>query len=57
MTIHAHPIFADKWAAVDVETYDGRECPMGLGPTRNEAIADLMRQIERQNNENTVVKS
>ena len=34
------------WSAVDDETYDGEGSPIGWGATREEAIADLLDQIE-----------
>lgn len=33
------------WYAVDDETYDGPGCPVGMGPTQEAAIADLMEQL------------
>lgn len=39
------------WDAVDDDTYDGAEgsnCPIGHGATEQEAIADLMQQIEER---------
>jgi len=42
------PIPTDKfdWSAIDDATYDGPGCPMGTGTTEQEAIADLMEQLE-----------
>lgn len=37
------------WTAIDDDTYEGAEdsrCPIGRGPTREAAIADLLEQIE-----------
>jgi hypothetical protein len=37
------------WSAVDDDTYDGAEdshCPIGHGATEQEAIADLLDQLE-----------
>jgi hypothetical protein len=34
------------WQAVDDDTYDGPNCPIGLGATEEEAIADLLEQLE-----------
>lgn len=34
------------WYAVDDETYDSSPgCPVGMGPTQEAAIADLMEQL------------
>ena len=40
------PIRDCDWAAVDDDTYDGPGCPIGTGATEQEAIADLLQQIE-----------
>jgi hypothetical protein len=37
------------WCALDDDTYDGApysNCPIGLGATEDEAIADLKQQLE-----------
>jgi len=34
------------WCAVDDDTYDGEGCPCGWGATEEDAISDLMEQIE-----------
>jgi hypothetical protein len=37
------------WSAIDDDTYDGApdsRCPVGYGKTEEDAIADLMQQIE-----------
>lgn len=34
------------WSAIDDETYDGEGCPIGRGPTEQDAINDLLEQIE-----------
>lgn len=34
------------WEAVDDDTYDGPGCPIGLGATEMEAVADLIEQLE-----------
>lgn len=40
---------AEKWTAVDDDTYDGPGSPIGTGPTREAAIADLREQIADRN--------
>ncbi len=43
------PLRCFDWSAIDDDTYDGAEdshCPIGHGATEQEAIDDLMRQIE-----------
>jgi hypothetical protein len=40
------------WSAIDDDTYDGPGCPIGLGSTKEAAIADLLQQIEQ----NTMTK-
>jgi hypothetical protein len=40
------PIRQFDWSAVDDSTYDGPGCPIGTGTTEQEAIADLLQQIE-----------
>lgn len=42
------PTNAFNWEAVDDDTYDGPGCPIGLGSTEAEAIADLTEQLEEQ---------
>lgn len=34
------------WTAIDEETYDGPEAPIGYGSTEQEAIADLKEEID-----------
>jgi len=34
------------WSAIDDNTYDGPGSPMGWGATEQEAIEDLLRQLE-----------
>jgi hypothetical protein len=34
------------WEAWDDDTYDGPPCPVGLGATEAEAIADLLERME-----------
>lgn len=39
----------NEWQAIDADSYDGAEdsnCPVGYGKTEQEAIDDLMEQIE-----------
>ena len=46
---HVFPPIPDRrfdWSAVDDATYDGPGCPIGYGATEQEAIADLLDQIE-----------
>ena len=40
------PLRQFDWSAVDDDTYDGEGCPIGYGATEQEAIADLMAQLE-----------
>lgn len=40
------PIRDFDWSAVDDDTYDGEGCPIGFGRTEEDAIADLLAQIE-----------
>jgi hypothetical protein len=40
------PLRQFDWCAVDDSTYDGPGCPVGYGATEQEAIDDLMLQIE-----------
>lgn len=43
------PIRCFDWSAIDDDTYDGAEdshCPIGRGATEQEAIDDLLQQIE-----------
>lgn len=43
------PVPTDKfdWQAIESGTYDGEPgCPIGFGATEQEAIADLMEQLE-----------
>jgi hypothetical protein len=40
------PIRRFDWSAVDDDTYDGPGCPIGYGATKEEAIGDLMEQLE-----------
>ena len=45
------PIRQFDWSAVDDDTYDGPGCPIGTGATEQEAIDDLLRQIEEMSDE------
>ena len=40
------PIRNRDWFAVDDSTYDGPGCPIGWGATEQEAIEDLLDQLE-----------
>jgi hypothetical protein len=40
------PLRQFDWCAVDDSTYDGPGCPVGYGATEQEAIDDLMMQVE-----------
>lgn len=40
------PIREFDWIAVDDDTYDGPSCPIGYGRTEQEAIKDLLEQLE-----------
>ncbi len=43
------PIRQFDWSAIDDDTYDGAEdshCPIGHGATEQDAIDDLLEQIE-----------
>lgn len=40
------PIRDFDWSAIDDDTYDGPGSPIGTGRTEQDAIADLMGQIE-----------
>jgi hypothetical protein len=35
-----------EWTALDEDSYDGWGSPMGLGNSREEAIQDLMNQLD-----------
>jgi hypothetical protein len=44
-TTHIYPPIPDRnhdWCAYDDNTYDGPGCIVGWGPTREEAIKDLL---------------
>lgn len=40
------PIRSHDWSAVDDDTYDGPGCPIGSGATEQQAIDDLLEQME-----------
>jgi len=40
------PMRQFDWLAVDDDTYDGEGCPIGTGATEQEAINDLLEQME-----------
>ena len=40
------PIRSFDWCAVDGDTYDGPGCLIGYGATEQEAIDDLLAQME-----------
>lgn len=40
------PIRHFDWSAIDEETYDGPGCPVGYGATEQEAIDDLLAQVD-----------
>jgi hypothetical protein len=47
------PVRSYDWCAVDNDTFDEENpaTPVGYGPTKEEAIADLLRQIEEANDD------
>jgi hypothetical protein len=45
------PIRWLDWSAVDDDTYDGPGSPIGTGATEQEAIADLLEQLEEKREE------
>jgi hypothetical protein len=42
------PIRSFDWSAIDDDTYDGPGSRMGWGATEQEAIKDLMDQLEEE---------
>ncbi len=42
------PIRDFDYCAVDDDTYDGEGCPIGYGPTKEAAKADLLNAIEER---------
>jgi hypothetical protein len=42
------PVRSFDWSAIDDETYDGVGCPVGHGATEQQAINDLLAQIEER---------
>ena len=50
-TEYVYPPIPDRnhdWSAIDDNTYDGPGSPMGWGRTEQEAIDDLLRQLEER---------
>ena len=50
-TEYVFPPISDRrfdWSAVDDDNYDGPGSPIGYGRTEEEAIADLLEQIEER---------
>ena len=41
MKIKTQKHYSEEWTAIDEESYDGSESPMGSGNTEDEAIEDL----------------
>ena len=44
--IERTPHYNYRWYAIDDDTYDGPGSPMGFGKTEQEAIDDLLAEIE-----------
>jgi hypothetical protein len=42
------PNRAFDWSAIDDDTYDGPGSPVGRGPTKESALADLLEQREER---------
>jgi hypothetical protein len=42
------PIRCCDWSAIDRDTYEGEGCPIGWGASEEEAIADLLEQINER---------
>jgi hypothetical protein len=40
------------WSAIDDDTYDGPGCQIGRGATEQEAVKDLLAQLEERENDN-----
>ncbi len=40
------PVRHFDWSAIDDDTYDGHGCTIGYGATEQEAVADLLEQLE-----------
>jgi hypothetical protein len=45
------PVRQFDWSAVDDDTYDGHGSPIGYGRTEQEAVADLLEQMEERRRE------
>jgi len=39
------PLREFDWSAYNQDTYDGPGCPIGYGPSKSTAIADLLTQL------------
>lgn len=37
--------YENEWTAIDMQTYDGHESPVGYGDTKAAAISDLKEKI------------
>lgn len=51
VTTYVYPPIPDRrydWCAVDDDTYDGPGSLIGRGATKEEAIADLLEQMEER---------
>lgn len=46
MKVRTQQHYATEWTAIDHDTYDGPESPIGMGKTEQEAIADLKEQLD-----------
>jgi hypothetical protein len=46
MRIVVRQYYHFEWTALDEDSYDGWGSPMGLGNSREEAIQDLMNQLD-----------
>jgi hypothetical protein len=54
------PVRQFDWSAIDDDTYDGADdssCPVGHGATEQEAIDDLLEQIEEASEPNAYVRT
>jgi len=45
MTIKTTRHYSDQWTAIDADTYDGPESPLGSGHTEAEAVASLCEKL------------
>lgn len=46
MNIKTYQHYSDQWTAIDDSTYDGPGSALGVGRTEQEAIDDLLEQLE-----------